>query len=48
MRTVRKRRGAVATRGGKHALVPARVVKLGDLWAPLLARRGRFRLERML
>jgi len=28
--------------------VPARVAKLGDLWAPLLARRGRFRLERML
>ena len=28
--------------------VPARVAALGDLWAPLLARRGRFRLERML
>ena len=28
--------------------VPARVAKLGDLWAPLLAKRGRFRLERML
>ena len=28
--------------------VPARVAKLGDLWTPLLARRGRFRLERML
>ena len=28
--------------------VPARVATLGDLWAPLLARRGRFRLERML
>jgi len=28
--------------------VPARVARLGDLWAPLLARRGRFRLERML
>jgi bifunctional non-homologous end joining protein LigD len=28
--------------------VPARVAALGDLWAPLLARRGRFKLERML
>ena len=28
--------------------VPARVAKLGDLWETLLARRGRFRLERML
>ena len=25
--------------------VPARVKKLGDLWKPLLAARGRFRLE---
>ena len=25
--------------------VPARVKKLGDLWKPLLAKRGRFRLE---
>jgi bifunctional non-homologous end joining protein LigD len=28
--------------------VPARVKKLGDLWKPLLAKRGRFRLERVL
>ena len=28
--------------------VPARVARLGDLWAPLLAKRGRFKLERML
>jgi bifunctional non-homologous end joining protein LigD len=28
--------------------VPARVAALGDLWSPLLARRGRFKLERML
>ena len=28
--------------------VPARVRKLGDLWAPLLAPKGRFRLERYL
>jgi bifunctional non-homologous end joining protein LigD len=28
--------------------VPARVKKLGDLWKPLLASRGRFRLERLL
>ena len=28
--------------------VPARVAKLGDLWKPLLARPGRFRLERVL
>jgi bifunctional non-homologous end joining protein LigD len=28
--------------------VPARVRKLGDLWKPLLARRGRFNLERVL
>jgi bifunctional non-homologous end joining protein LigD len=28
--------------------VPARVATLGDLWAPLLAKRGRTRLERML
>jgi bifunctional non-homologous end joining protein LigD len=28
--------------------VPARVKKLGDLWKPLLAARGRFRLERVL
>ena len=28
--------------------VPARVKKLGDLWKPLLASRGRFRLERVL
>ena len=25
--------------------VPARVVKLGDLWKPLLAARGRFNLS---
>jgi bifunctional non-homologous end joining protein LigD len=25
--------------------VPARVARLGDLWKPLLARSGRFRLE---
>jgi bifunctional non-homologous end joining protein LigD len=28
--------------------VPARVKKLGDLWKPLLATRGRFRLEKVL
>jgi bifunctional non-homologous end joining protein LigD len=28
--------------------VPARVRKLGDLWQPLLASRGRFRLEQLL
>ncbi len=28
--------------------VPARLRKLGDLWAPLLERRGRFALERVL
>ena len=28
--------------------VPARVRKLGDLWKPLLASRGRFRLEQLL
>ena len=28
--------------------VPARVKALGDLWKPLLAARGRFRLERLL
>jgi bifunctional non-homologous end joining protein LigD len=27
--------------------VPARVSRLGDLWAPLLAARGRFRLEKL-
>ena len=30
------------------ANVPARVAKLGDLWKPLLAARGRFRLEALL
>ena len=28
--------------------VPARLKKVGDLWSPLLAQRGRFRLERVL
>ena len=28
--------------------VPARVRRLGDLWAPLLAPEGRFRLEALL
>jgi bifunctional non-homologous end joining protein LigD len=28
--------------------VPARVAKLGDLWAPLLGAKGRFRLEPLL
>jgi bifunctional non-homologous end joining protein LigD len=28
--------------------VPARLRDIGDLWAPLLARRGRFRLEPLL
>jgi hypothetical protein len=28
--------------------MPARVRKLGDLWKPLLAARGRFRLEELL
>jgi hypothetical protein len=27
--------------------MPARVAKVGDLFAPLLARTGRFRLERL-
>jgi bifunctional non-homologous end joining protein LigD len=28
--------------------VPARLRKIGDLWEPLLARSGRFKLEKML
>jgi bifunctional non-homologous end joining protein LigD len=28
--------------------VPARVKQLGDLWKPLLAARGRFRLESVM
>ena len=28
--------------------VPPRVASLGDLWKPLLARNGRFQLQRML
>jgi bifunctional non-homologous end joining protein LigD len=28
--------------------VPARVEKLGDLWSPLLAPKGRFQLEKVL
>jgi hypothetical protein len=28
--------------------VPARVAKLGDLWKPLLAARGRFDLEKYM
>ena len=28
--------------------VPARVNAIGDLWAPLLAKRGRFKLEQLL
>jgi bifunctional non-homologous end joining protein LigD len=28
--------------------VPARLRKLGDLWKPLLAKSGRFRLEKFL
>ena len=28
--------------------VPERVDRLGDLWAPLLSRRGRFRLDKLL
>jgi bifunctional non-homologous end joining protein LigD len=28
--------------------VPARLKKVGDLWKPLLATRGRFKLERVL
>jgi bifunctional non-homologous end joining protein LigD len=28
--------------------VPARVQKLGDLWKPLLAARGRFPLDQLL
>ena len=28
--------------------VPRRVARLGDLWKPLLAARGRYRLERVL
>jgi bifunctional non-homologous end joining protein LigD len=28
--------------------MPARVRRLGDLWKPLLAARGRFRLEELL
>jgi bifunctional non-homologous end joining protein LigD len=28
--------------------VPARLRELGDLWKPLLAARGRFRLEKVL
>jgi bifunctional non-homologous end joining protein LigD len=28
--------------------VPARLAKVGDLWAPLVAARGRFRLDKLL
>jgi hypothetical protein len=28
--------------------VPARLAKKGDLWEPLLAKEGRFRLEKYL
>jgi bifunctional non-homologous end joining protein LigD len=28
--------------------IPARVAKLGDLWAPLLEKRGRFSLEKFV
>jgi bifunctional non-homologous end joining protein LigD len=28
--------------------VPARIRKVGDLWKPLLAKRGRFKLEAYL
>ena len=28
--------------------VPARIARVGDLWAPLLARRGRFDLATLL
>ncbi|MGH7707336.1 MAG: non-homologous end-joining DNA ligase [Vulcanimicrobiaceae bacterium] len=28
--------------------MPARIARLGDLWAPLVARAGRFRLDRLL
>jgi hypothetical protein len=28
--------------------VPARIREVGELWKPLLARRGRFALERFL
>jgi bifunctional non-homologous end joining protein LigD len=28
--------------------VPARLAKVGDLWAPLVAKKGRFRLEKFL
>jgi len=28
--------------------VPARVAELGDLWAPLLGKRGRYKLEQLL
>jgi bifunctional non-homologous end joining protein LigD len=27
--------------------VPARLAKIGDLWKPMLAGRGRFRLDRL-
>ena len=28
--------------------VPARIARIGDLWKPLLAARGRFNLKRIL
>jgi bifunctional non-homologous end joining protein LigD len=28
--------------------MPARIAKIGDLWKPLLAAKGRFRLESVL
>jgi hypothetical protein len=28
--------------------VPARVAKLGDLWKPLVAAKGRFKLEKVM
>lgn len=38
--------GGVRTEDFRMDNVPARVRELGDLWAPLLSQRGRFRLER--
>ena len=40
--------GGVAIADFHIGNVPARVKKVGDLWKPLLAARGRFRLERVL
>jgi bifunctional non-homologous end joining protein LigD len=46
--TWREVEGGIAIEDFRIDNVPARVAKLGDLWKPLLAKRGRFRLESLL